>query len=355
MALQTAPPIIQTLPDGNVQGVPNWARQDLLPGGKLSTDIVVPGLRELAGAKLSTSTKRNANTLLTNEPINTTVTASRWRKGYDLRQRPGDIIFVGDPKERHRRTDMETLSLPQLNTIARQQYRVSKDRAIDRYSGMVTEFSPQVELADPEIKTLLGNLAKWGEDIFNYRSLRENTHWTEKMHCTVGLSRKALLERWVRFLGVYVSDSGRGATYASRTHQTLNVQVGGPTRSQEVRNYWGDVDNGAFLGFILKRRKIESASTINKTVYGEFVLVPWSGHTAAPNFFDRIYFDDAGYIQYGHFVPIGQVIQQPLDISAKELREMAAGLTADESAVHEMHLETVMIDVDVRDRYRDLV
>lgn len=351
--LQLAPPIITLLPNAGAQAVPGWARQNLLPGAAQQTNISVPGLRQLAGTRNGPGTKPNKAPLLTNEAVNTNVTASRWANNMDKRQKPGDLIFVGDPKERHRRTDMETMTLPQLNTTMRRLHSVAQAKAVDRYAGMVSEFTPEIAKADPEIKQVFANLAKWGEDWFNQKTVRETNYYTDKLSCVTGLSRRMLLERWVRLLGVYAADSGRGADFASRSHQTLSVQVGGPTRAQEVKNYWESVENGALLGLLLTREVDEKASTISKRVSGPFVLKPWTGYSSVPSFFERVYFDDAGLVQFAGFVPVGQVVQQPLDYNSSENCSAAAGLTADEAAVWNMHTETVMIDVGVRRRFRD--
>ncbi len=132
------------------------------------------------------------------------------------------------------------------------------------------------------------------------------------------------------------------------------MTVSGPTRAQEVRNVWGSVHNGHLLGVILTRRPLEVASTTGRRVYGEFMLKPWHGWTASPSFFERIYFDEAGLVQYAPYIAIGQVVQAPLNVSSQEVMDAVAGLTTDESQIGNMSIETVMINVDGVKRYRDL-
>lgn len=349
--LQKAPPIISYMPNSGPPGLPSWAHQDLRPGGAINTNIFVPGLRQLAGTNNGVGTKPNKAPLMTNEPRNATITAASWPAGYQHRQVPGDLIFVGNPKERHRRTDMETLNLPQLNTIARNLYKRCLEKATDRYSGMLTEFTPQMQPADPKVKEFVDQLRLYGEDIFNRKSAMEDGLWDDRLSCITGLSRRLLRQRWGKFFGVYLGDSGRGPDFISRTHQTLSVTVGGPTRAQEAKNYWGEVDNGRHLGLVLKRVELSVASRDGRPLYGEFALQPWSGHQGHPDFFEMIYFDDAGLIQYGSFIPVGQVLQQPLDISTEEVCKMAAGLTADELAAKDLNMETVMINAGFRRRW----
>lgn len=307
----------------------------------------VPGLRTIFSTQPSRNVKRNKSTKLSNETCVTPVKAAFWKRGYQTRQRPGEIIFVGDPRQKMENTDMETLSLAQLNNLLREDWEKLMRCSKDQQGRVLDEFGREIVVADKFCKEWTTRLREDGEDTFADKEDRNMV--VTKMHYqfAIGMARRMILEKW-RLLGVYFSDAGRGSEYSSAGGQpVLNVAIGGPVRDQEVYNVWGATVPGQKVGFILKRRLIKSQSTPTNPIYGPFYLKPWfgaSGEPVPPREKLR-YYDDAGIVQYGTFIPAGQVAEAPFTVSPKPARRIVAGLTANDDVAFTTEIETVAIAV----------
>jgi hypothetical protein len=120
--------------------------------------------------------------------------------------------------------------------------------------------------------------------------------------------------------GIYASDGGKEANVRS-----INIAVKGPSRYQEVVNYWGNVNQGDNVFLILTRRKNAQRSTAENPVYEDFHWVPWSGAEIYPpsNFYT--YYDDAGIIQQGIVYYIGNVNYKPDTYNDPELCQILLG------------------------------
>lgn len=347
--MQTPGLITEILPDAlpNYSGVGIGAYQSVDHFSKLNTNISAPGLRTIFDTRPTPNVTRNKTTKLTNETIVTPVQPALWRRDYQTRQRPGEVIFVADPRQKYKHIDMETATPAQLNTILKDGYETVMKNAAKGAGRMLDEFERAINPPDAYIGPLVDRLKSEGEGIFDTLEMRQDTEFRMHYQYVRNISRLMILNKW-RIFGSYNSDDGRGPEYDNANGQpVLSVAVGGVTREQEVYNYWGANQAGQQVGFILKRRLIKASSTQDKPVYGEFYAKPWCGRRgeAVPPPHKLRYYDDAGIVQFGAFWPAGRVAETPLKVSTKSERQIIAGITADEREAYHTEITTVVLIV----------
>lgn len=337
------------------EGIGAYQRVD--PFSQLSSSTV-PGLRTIFSTPLSRNVKRNKTTKLSNETCVTPVKASIWKhRSYETRQRPGESIFVGDPRQKQEATEMETLVTAQVNTVFKEGYEKVLNTAQDRAGRVLDEFNRETVIADRYCREWVNQLREFGEDIFS--DLEKRREVSTKMHYqfAIPISRRMILEKF-RHLGIYFSDDGSGTEYQnSGGVPMLNVAVGGPVRDQEAFNVWGATVPGQKVGYILKRRLLKSQSMPGAPAkYGPFYLKPWFGKFGepVPPREKLRYYDDAGVVQFGTFIPVGEVCEAPLTVSPKSARQIVAGVTANDLTAFNTHIDTVALAVGPSRCFYDL-
>lgn len=345
--------IRETLPDAitGMSGVGIGAYQPVDAFSQLTTAISAPGLRTIFSTQPTRGVRRNKTTKISNETIVAPVRPAIWRAGQQTRQRVGESILVGDPRQKLERVDMETLSVAQLNGILNAGYEKFKTVASNREGKMLDEFEREVIYKDQFCADLAARMKEHGEAIFDDETLRQSASFKMAYQFVINISRRMILEKW-RLLGTYFSDDGSGPEFqAASGRPMINLAVGGPTRDQETLNVWGATECGQYVGFILKRRY----SKIQK-IYGAFYLKPWCSkhHEPVPPPHKLRYKDDAGYVQYGTFIPAGRVSESPLRVSPKPMRMIVAGVSANEVEAFNTDIETVAIVVGPSRAHMDL-
>lgn len=343
--MQNPPPIQPyTFPQTPTSSEGIGAHQRTDAFSSLNTAISVPGLRTLFSTPLSTSTKRNKSFKISNEVIVAAIKPRPWKRQYEAFQRVGESIFVADPRQKNESIEMETLSLAQLNNVLKEMYEKVELEAKDRYGRMLNEFEQEVIRKDEFCHELLLKMADVGEDYFEDEATRNTIAYKMNYQHVIGMSRLMILEKY-RLLGTYYSDDGSGPAFtAANGSRSVNIAVGGPTRDQETYNVFGAREAHQYCGFILKRRLYEErSSTTGKPVYREFYLQPWCGWTPVPPRELRTYRDDAGYVQYGTFIPAGRVSETPLQVPTDTECLLSSGITADDKTAFAASLDTVAL------------
>lgn len=341
--------IKETLPDAipGLTGVGIGAYQPVNAFSTLNSNINAPGVRTIFNTPLSRGIRRNKTSRVSNETIVAPVRPAIWRNGYQTKQRTGESIFVGDPRQKLERIDMETLSLAQINSVLKAGYEKVKQVASDRRGRMLNEFEQEIIVADAFCADLMAEMKEKGEGIFDDETRRQNAAFKMAYQYVINISRRMILEKW-RLLGTYFSDDGSGPEFtAASGRPMINLAVGGPTRDVETFNVWGASECGQVVGFILKRRLLKAQSTTTMKVYGEFYFKPWCSrhHEPVPPPEKLRYLDDAGFVQFGTFIPAGRVSESPLRVSPREQRMMVAGITANDTQAFTIDIETVAIIV----------
>lgn len=337
------------------EGIGGYQRVDHFSQLNSST---VPGLRTIFSTPISRGVKRNKVTKLSNETCVTPVKASIWpHRGYQNRQRPGESIFVGDPRQKLEAIEMETLVLAQLNAVYKESYDKVRTMARERKGRVLDEFSREVQVADRNCEEWVRQLKEDGEDIFD--DIEKRREVSTKMHYqfAIPISRRMIAEKF-RNLGIYYSDDGSGVEHQnSNGIPMLNVAIGGPVRDQEALNVWGATVPGQKVGYILKRRLLKDQSVPGGTpVYGHFYCKPWFGKLGEPVPPREAlrYYDDAGIVQFGIFIPVGEVCEAPFTVSPKPARQIVAGLTATDDVAFNTHIDTVALAVGPTRCFLDL-
>jgi hypothetical protein len=342
--MQTPSPIHTGVMASNLDlPLPGYAHQSTQPYTELNAGVAVPGQKTMPKDRLKLATQRNKTVTRSNEGIFNTVTPVGWRlEHWEHYQGPADLMFVGKIDAVLKRTDAATLNLAQMQELLLRLYQQAFQKSQDHTKALISEFEQVTEYANPGIKAYMDKYMKVGERFFTSSpEVKHNVEHDMHRKCFMGLSRQHILEAFP-FAGGYVSDDGRDdATIASRT---INICWQGPTIYQEVYNVWGPVHEGHLCGLILKRRYDPQSSTLDKKVYKEFYLQPWSGFEPMPGDEELEYYDDAGYLEYGVFIPVGRAYRAPLNVSEQHVREVKAGYNR-EMASRGVFCETVALNM----------
>ena len=307
-----------------------------------------PGMRAGPGAALSANIMPNRGTFVSNELVSQPVTTKNWsHTKYERKQRRGDYMFVRRETGDHP-TSSAMCSVPQLAEILRVGYqKLISQRSTVPGSAMTLLFFEKAPISEKQSK-VADALAKYDQDgevaLTADDELRVKIQNDRVMKLLMFISHEHIREAYNK-AGPYMSDGGREV----QRHIVLNIGVKGPTHYQEVINYWGNVHIGDSLFLILRRKRLEQASSLSRDAYAEFHWETWAGKETAPP--DELveYKDDAGIVQRGIVYSIGSVVHTPLQWNDEKLIQILLGnaASADEAFEKSAYAKTVEINLGV--------
>lgn len=332
-------------PHTNIQGPGNR-----LPSSGVPATTVGPG-----SVPPASSTFVNSGSATSNELVSYNLTPKNWsHHQYEKKQRPGELLFGKRDFENNPQSIL-VATLAQYNECLRIGWDTIVTQLTNKPRTGIYLNNQEVTSVLQPIKTLFEEYQKKGEfalisnerDPDAKRKIQFDTQYQKLMYASL----EHLVQAW-NYLGLYVSDGGR--EYQKRIN--LNIGVRGPSNSQPVVNYWGDVKEKHRLFLILSRHYDRTRSSPGKPVYTHFEIRPWFGYGNWPPDKELFYEDDGGVHHRGVAFYVGQVIFTPLIKNSQSERDKMLGLNASaDQAYDQVGENTSHIVVDLGPSRHELV
>lgn len=248
---------------------------------------------------------------------------------YDGQLRMGSHLWVSNESPTIDPEARVVASFPQLNEILRTQYQ--------KYLALVNATGNEVPRVDPNLVRLAKRIHAEGELSYHHipnlkDNIRKQTTYEALGYCFPSY----ILDRW-RYAGVIEKCE---IQYPNPSSRSMTLCIGGITKTKP-ENYWGKVFKGQHLFFILKRHYDK---VLGRHTYFEICSKVADEYFITPNRLS--YLDSAGYEQYGNFIYVGMVRDDPNYYPSKAVCKILQGIgsTSSEAFAYRRY-EQISIDV----------
>jgi len=232
----------------------------------------------------------NESDILSQEPIVQTSYVKKLESEPDYKLFPGDILFV--------RGGEGSNGTPRVHLNVAQ-FAEQLHKGYNRLEEMYSDPTKVGDGQDRKIVELYRKYKQEGESVFLENDKEKVGMLTDKAWIRLmfvsGYHIASLWKKTGMFLAEMEKES-LGYRYRS-AQKVINIQYGGPTEIQELKNYWPNACLGHFLYLICRKKE-----------NGPFEIVPWSGPDKHPPHNLSTYYDDAGILQNSICFFVGRCI-----------------------------------------------